>query len=121
MTHGLDDPGTGVRRQRSMSRRRGREPVLKVSNTIAACNYLSKNTATQSGNKKSFINTRQSSRAAAGPARKSWFSRKAKNVVNHTPVPPSIVLAKTLTMLRKIARFILGKMKGQDGGTALVQ
>ena len=94
MTH--DDPRrTGVRRQRSMSRCRGREPVLKVSNTIAACNYLAKNT---SNDKKSFINTRQSTRAAAaaGPARKTWFSRKAKNVVNHSPVPPSIVISEDL-------------------------
>ena len=69
--------------------------MLKVSNTIAACNYLAKNT---SNNKKSFINTRQSNRAtaAAGPARKTWFSRKAKNVVNHTPVPPSIVISEDL-------------------------
>ena len=96
MTQSIDvDPGTGIRRQRSLSRRRGREPVLRVSNTIAACNYLAKNT-TQSDNKKSFINTRQSSRAAAGPARKTWFSRKAKNVVNHTPVPPSIVISEDL-------------------------
>ena len=98
VTQSIDvDPGTGIRRQRSLSRRRGREPVLRVSNTIAACNYLAKNTAaSQSDNKKSFINTRQSSRAAAGPARKTWFSRKAKNVVNHTPVPPSIVISEDL-------------------------
>ena len=86
-----DDPRRpGVRRQRSMSRCRGREPVLRVSNTIAACHYLAKNT---SNDKKSFINTRQSNRA---PARKTWFSRKAKNVVNHTPVPPSIVISEDL-------------------------
>ena len=109
VTHGLDDdPGTGVRRQRSMSRRRGREPVLRVSNTIAACNYLA-NTATQSANKKSFINTRQSSRAAAGPARKSWFSRKAKNVVNHTPVPPSIVISEDLNNASENSEVLPGK------------
>ena len=89
MTQSIDvDPGTGIRRQRSLSRRRGREPVLRVSNTIAACNYLAKNT-THSDNKKSFINSRQSN-----GARKSWFSKKAKNVVNHTPVPPSIVISE---------------------------
>ena len=71
--------------------------MLKVSNSIAACNYLAKNT---SNNKMSFINTRQRTRAAAvaaaGPMRKTWFSRKAKNVVNHTPVPPSIVISEDL-------------------------
>ena len=83
--------------------------MLKVSNTIAACNYLSKNTATQSGNKKSFINTRQSSRVATGPARKSWFSRKAKNVVNHTPVPPSIVISEDLNNASENSEFHPGK------------
>ena len=85
---GDDESGIGIRRQRSSSRGgRGREPVLRVSNTIAACNYLARNSATS--NKKSFINSRQSN-----GARKSWFSKKAKNVVNHTPVPPSIVISE---------------------------